>query len=366
MKRSMVAVLAAVCMFAWGNAFAQDGLSDVSGFKINAAGTLIMQGTDKVNAPSSKDAKNNATYSIDLEIEKEFGNGGKAFMHLEAGRGDGVNAYIGSFAGVNADANHTSDGVAVTELWYEQMLLNDKFAVTFGKLNPASYLDENEYANDENTQFVNPVFVNNAVIGFTENNLGLRMTYSPSEKFDLTYAYMTSGEDWETIDCDGFNAFQVNFKPAESANYRAMFWASNRESEKFSGGDKKGGYGFALSLDQKLNDNVGVFARFGYSDPSVYRLSMSWSAGAQFGGSMWTRENDTAGIALGQLMQSSDFTDANPVKKDNETQTEMYYSFALNENFFITPSVQYISKPEGGNTANDDAFVYGIRTHVSF
>lgn len=389
MKRSIVAVIAAVCLFAGGNAFAltveeeiallkEDiakmkeadkggSLSDALGVSIEASGTIIMQGVTKTNTVVGEDdGRHDATYSIDLGIGKEFSNGGTAFMHLEAGDGDGVDGSAYSYGGINGDAGNSENSVEVTEFWYEQPLFDNKFVVTFGKLNPTGYFDENEYANDENTQFVAPAFVNNATIGFTDNNLGLRVTYSPIEMIDITYSYMTYG--WDNIDSDGFNAIQVNVKPFEGSNYRVMYWSSNDEATEFdSVDDRKGTYGIAASLDQKITDTVGVFGRFGYADPSVSEYKMTWSVGAQFGGSMWTRDNDTVGIAVGQIMPSGDWTDAELIKDDSETQAELYYSFAIGDNFFITPSVQYLNKPLGGNAANDDdIFVYGIRTHIAF
>lgn len=368
MKRSIIAVAAAVCLFAGsGAALAEETLA---GLTIEGGGTIIMQGTNEVNDGSEK-GRNDATYSIDLEVSKELDNGGKVFMHLEAGSGDGLDGNgLETYGGVNGDAGDSEDRVEVTEFWYEQSLFSEKLAITFGKLNPTSYFDENEFANDENTQFVSPMFVNNAVIYFPDNNLGLRATYSPIEMLDITYSYMSNG--WDNIDTNGFNAIQVTVKPFEGANYRAMAWTSNEELTEFDGGDTKGGYGFALSLDQAVTEAIGVFGRFGYADPSVYELSMSWSVGAIFNGSMWSRDNDTAGIAVGQILVSGDASDAakiaNPnFKDDSETQAELFYSFAVSENVFISPAVQYINKPAGGNAAtDDDAFVYGIRTHLSF
>lgn len=367
MKRSAVAVFVAVFMFVGGNVLAEESLSEALGVSINAGGTLIMQGTDKVN-DGSDEGRNEANYSIDLEIEKDFGNGGSAFMHLEAAQGEGLDLFLETYGGINADAGASDNLVEISEIWYEHVLFDEKFTVTFGKINPCAYFDENEYANDETAQFVSPVFVNNAVIAFEDNNLGLRLTYSPTEMLDITYSYMTSNEQWNNIDCDGFNAIQLNLKPMEGANYRFMYWSSNRELEEFKSGDKKGGSGFALSLDQSINDNFGLFGRFGWADPTIYENSMAWSLGAQINGSVWQRDNDTIGLAIGQIMASSDFVDSNPgMKDDSETQTELYYSFAINDNFAITPALQYISKPAGGNAATtDDIFVYGIRTQISF
>ncbi|MCL2144097.1 MAG: carbohydrate porin [Endomicrobia bacterium] len=396
MKKSVVAAAAAGCLFFCGNVFAltieeeiallkediakiktadkSGSISEALGISVKAGGTVIMQGTNKVNDGSGK-GRNDATYSIDLGFEKEFSYGGRVFMHLDAGNGGGLDSSVITYGGINGAAASTADGVEVLEFLYEQKLFDEKFTVTFGKLSPAGcfnevgYFDENEYANSEKTQFISPMFVNNPVIAFTDSSLGLKIIYSPAEKLDITYAYMTSG--WDNMDTGGFNAIEVNIKPFEGANYRLMYWASNEEMEKFKNGEKTGGYGFAVNLDQAITETVGVFGRFGWADPSVYDLSMSWSAGVQLGGSMWTREGDIIGFAVGQIMPSGDFSDAEKFldpdfKDDSETLAELYYSFAVNDNLAITPAIQYISKPLGGNAAGDDIFVYGIRVMIKY
>lgn len=395
MKRSLAAVLAAGCLFIAGNAFAltveeeiallkedmasmkavdrgTGSIADVLGITVEGGGTIIMQGVDKAN-DGSDEGRHDATYSIDLGFGKEFSTGGRAFIHLESGNGDGLEGtagtdpYVATYSGVNRDAGNSDNLVEVTEFWYEHDLFNDKFTVTFGKIDPTGYFDQNEYANDETTQFINPAFRNNAAISFTDNNLGLRVSYSPIDLIEITYAYMSTADDMTHIDMNGFNAVQVNVKPFENGNYRLMYWSSNEQLEKFENAELTGGYGFAASIDQGITDDIGVFGRFSWRDPAVYETSMAWSVGAQFGGSMWTRENDTVGLAVGQIMASSDWTDATGANDDSETQTELYYSFAITEHLAITPALQYIMKPAGGNAIEDnDIFVYGIRTQITF
>lgn len=385
MKRSskVLAAVFAAAVFMSGNAFAltveeeiallkedvakmkegkSGSVADSLGINIEAGGTILLQGTSKVN-DGSDEGRNDGTYSIDLGVGKEFSNGGLAFIHLEAGAGAGLDASVQTYGGINRDAGDSGNVAEVTEFWYEQPLCGDKLKVTFGKLDPTGYFDENAFANDETSQFISPVFRNNAAISFTDNSLGLRMTYSPTAMIDVTYAYMTSDPDWNHIDRGGFNAIQVNIKPSENGNYRLMYWSSNAEMEKFENGEKTGGYGFAASLDQKLSEKIGVFGRFSWQDPSVYENSMAWSVGGQCG----VRENDAIGLAVGQIMASSDYTDALAQKDDSETQAELYYSFAITENLVLTPALQYISKPMGGNAADDnDLFIYGIRTQINF
>lgn len=405
MKRSIVAVIATVCLFMGGNAFAltveeeiallkeemakvkaADGgasISDVLGIAIEAGGTFVLQGISKAN-DGSDNGRFDGSFTFDLGFGKELDNGGMFFMHIEGGAGEGLNAVneiddplspgdtievpvANTYGSLNGDAGTTGSFMEVTEFWYEQPLFDNKVKVTFGKLNAAGYFDENEVANDETEQFLASMFVNNTAISLPDNNLGLRVTYSVLECLDLTYAYFNQNEEWNNFDTNGFNAVQATFKLSDTGNYRLMYWGSNIDAVSFKDGDSASSYGIAVSIDQAVNDNVSLFARYGYQNPEVYEIYSSWSIGASFAGAMWSRDTDTVGLAVGQNMASSDWTDAENLKDDSETQVELYYKLGLNDNVALTPVLQYVSKPAGGNAvADDDIFTFGIRTQISF
>jgi Carbohydrate-selective porin len=358
-------------------------LSQALGIKIEAGGTFILQGISKANDGSDK-GRTDGSVTFDLGFGKEFENGGSAFMHIEGGAGEGLNgfyyddvndedvSFVNTYSSLNGDAGSSESFMEVTELWYEQPLFDEKVTVTFGKLNAAGYFDDNAVANDETEQFLAAMFVNNTAIAMPDNSLGLRVTYSPLEKLDITYAYFNQNEGWGNIDCGGWNAIQATFKLSETGNYRVMYWGSNQEAFSHKDGKAASVYGIAFSLDQAVSETVSLFARYGYQNPEVSEISGSWSLGAQFGGSMWTRENDAIGVAVGQNMVSKDYVDSfkaqgEDYKDDSETQAEVYYKLGINDNIALTPVMQYVSKPMGGNTTEDNAiFTFGIRTQISF
>ncbi|AKL98352.1 carbohydrate porin [Endomicrobium proavitum] len=423
MKRS-IALIAAALLFGAGQLFAATVEEEVAQLKKEVAGlqaggsqsvtgalgivtevggTFIFQGSPKINDGSDR-SKFNGSYSLDLGFGKEFSSGALAYLHITAGIGDGLNNYLQTYGAVNADADN--DGhLSISELWYEQSFFDKKLTATFGKLNPAGYIDENEYANDETSQFLNSSFVNSAVLDFADNNVGFRATYSPADLIDVTYAYIATSDEVENFDSNGFNAVQINVKPVENGNYRIYAWLNNTKNlygyKKIEDNGGLGaatendikaqkGYGFGFSADQKVSESFGVFARAGFKqsaagevevdtttsviDSAEPSLSVAWSVGAQVSGSLWSRENDKAGIAVGQVYGSEDYKKYidNNEKSGAQTQGELYYSFALSENFAITPSVQYFLNPAGGNTvdANGDeiknAVVYGLRAQINF
>ena len=339
------------------------------GITIEAGGTFVLQGVSKANDGTDKGITD-ASFSFDLGLGKEFDNGGMLFAHIEGAHGDGLcETSIEAYSSVNADAGSTDNLLEITEFWYEQPLFDKKVTVTFGKLNAGGYFDENAAANDETEQFLASMFVNNTAIALPDNNVGLRVTYSPVEFLDITYAYINQNDDLNRVNTNGFNAVQATLKYSDKGNYRVMYWGSNIDEVSFKTGEEASGYGIALSLDHQIAEDIILFGRYGYQNPEVYELSSAWSFGAQFGGGIWSRDNDVVGIAVGQNIVSKDYVDSvgGGYSDDIETQAEAYYKLGINDNVAFTPVLQYVVKPMGGNAADDnDVVTFGIRMQVSF
>jgi carbohydrate-selective porin OprB len=339
-----------------------------------------------------------ASYSYDLELSKEFENDSSIFVHIEGSLGEGLNDKLFLFSSLNGDSGSTENRLEITELWYEKGLFDKKLTLTFGKLDPAAYFDANEAANDETEQFLAGMFVNNAAVALPEPTLGLRATYAPIEWLEFTYAYFTQNEEWDNIDTDGFNIAEAVYKLSDTGNYRLSYWTNAGGISNVKDGERTQDYGIGVSIDQAVSENIVLFARYGYRNPDADTVEVeedengdpadisispqsSWSFGAQIKGALWNRENDAAGIAIGQNMISKDlvkyaneeiYNGDEVIKSDAETQAEVYYKFAVNDNIALTPVLQYVSKPFGGsfqdeeNEAIDSAFTFGIRTQISF
>jgi carbohydrate-selective porin OprB len=397
MKKSIAVFAVAALMFGAQSAFAQEDAASEVGINISGGATIVLQGTTKAHDGSDKGSID-ASYSYDLELSKEFDNDSSIFVHIEGSAGEGLNSKLSLFSVLNGDSGSTESLLEISELWYEKGLFDKKLTLTFGKLDPAGYFDANEAANDETEQFLAGMFVNNAAVALPEPTLGLRATYAPIEWLELTYAYFNQNEQWEHIDTNGFNIVEAAYKLSDTGNYRLLYWANAVGIYDFKKGDIGLDYGIGISADQAVNENIVLFARFGYRNPDAVTIEpevdenddiigfeitpqISWSIGAQFKGALWNRENDAAGIAVGQNIISKDlvkfanerlFSGADIIKSEAETQAEIYYKFAVNDNIALTPVLQYVSKPFGGNSLDskskviDSSFTFGIRTQISF
>ncbi|MFH0876822.1 MAG: carbohydrate porin [Candidatus Omnitrophota bacterium] len=362
------------------------------GLTIGAGATMVVQGSDKTNSTAGEAAegRTDASYSADITIGKEFRDvGGKAFLHLEVGTGNGLEDNLTLYSNVNRDADNDNN-VRLTELWYEQVFLRGKVAATFGKLDPTAYFDNNDGANDETTQFLARIFRNSATIEFPDNTAGVRMAYAPLMWLEFGYGIFDADSDWEKIGDNLFNISQVTFKTKLfdlPGNYRFLAWHSNLSHTKWldTAQTKEEAFGAALSFDQKVDDVTTVFVRYGWQDPRVYNpdlmatgdfnysLKQSWSAGLQVEGKPWGRDNDVLGFAVGQVFPSDDYKKAGslsvpaPAAK-TEGHLEAYYRIQVNDHLSISPDLQYIWNPFGKDAGDDIGaiFVGGTRVQVDF
>jgi len=367
----------------------------MEGLELGAGGTMIAQGTNNVNyngdGQTMKKSRTDDSYSADIALGKEFKEvNGRAFLHLEAGQGAGLEDNLTLYSNVNRDAGDSEAKVEVTEFWYEQGLFKDKVALTFGKLDPTAYFDQSEVANDETTQFLGRIFRNSPTIEFPDNTAGIRLAYMPVDWLELGYGVFDGNSDWEKIGDNLFNIGQVTFKTKFfnlPGNYRFLGWNNNVYHTKWQDTEKtkEANYGFGLSFDQKVTDIVTLFTRYGWQDPKVYNpdimatgdlnysLTHSWSTGFQVEGKPWGRQKDVFAFAVGQAIPSKDYKKygspqiSNPRAKP-EGHLEAYYRIHVNNHLSLSPDFQYIWNPFGKDVADDtsDIFVGGIRAQVDF
>jgi hypothetical protein len=80
------------------------------GLEIGAGATVIVQGTNNANADGTKEDRTDASYSADITLAKEFESiDGRAFVHLEAGTGDGLEDNLALYSNVNRDADNDNE-----------------------------------------------------------------------------------------------------------------------------------------------------------------------------------------------------------------------------------------------------------------
>jgi hypothetical protein len=134
--------------------------------------------------------------------------------------------------------------------------------------------------------------------------------------------------------------------------YRVWFRTDNTPASAESEGVATG---FGLSVDQKLNPFVGVFARYGSSNLEPGRDNF-WSAGFSFANGIIFNPQDTWGVGYAQM----DLEDGR-----KERLTEGYYNFHLTERLRLSFHLTHVLD----NADTDSEFGYllpGVRFQAAF
>ena len=245
---------------------------------------------------------------------------------------------------------------------------------TFGKMDAPRWFDVNEVANDECTQFLADVFVNNIAVELPDYAYGARVILSPNKLFDISFGAFDADSDFEDIFDENFLIAELGLRPKINnlqGNYRFYGWYNSGDKTKIDDPSemKEDGYGLGMSMDQAITDAMTAFARFGWQDDKVYEIGYAWSFGFQLAGSLWGRDNDIFGIAYAQSVTGEDYRDdlrSNSMRTAPAEDTiEAYYNIKLNDNISISPDIQF-ANDMAGEEAADSVWVLGMRAQLDF
>ncbi len=339
----------------------------LDGMTVNAGATISAFATDL------KNTNDELTASFDM-ISTLPSQSGQWLVYVEGNtspRMDGVSEMLPE---VNADVGSALDRdgkgrFQVSELHYSW---SSTFGtLTTGLMDSAGFLDASDIANDETRQFSSGSFVNNPVIALPDYTLGV--------------AYHRDNEA-ETMGITGLLVSSHGLADNKNASYSELFKLSEDEKGAFialEGYWKTGALISRVGLwtstadnielvdSNQVQNNYGVYAvvdgttshfnwniRAGLANDEVSSAARFLSAAVE----VPTGEN-TFGVAIGQTWVSSEIKSDGII--ENTQQLEVYYRLTINNNFELTPDIQYIKNSEF-NAAQDSAIVYGVRLGWAF
>jgi len=303
---------------------------------------------------------------------------------------------VGSYYGVNTNA-YGNRAFDVVEAWYQQGFADNKFQLRVGKIDLTCGFecgthcvgfDNNRYANDEMSQFMNGALVNNPTIPFPYEGLGVIGLYNPVDWWYIAAGIADAQADFrETGFRTTFHKEDYFFAIAEtgflvsldSANgklpgaYRLGMWydpqpKTNSDDEFDEEKLYRDDTGYYLSFDQMLyrenaedEQGLGTFFRYGYAPSKTNALTNFVSAGFQYQGLFVGRDNDVLGVGFA----NGCFSDGSKETyiEDAERVCEVYYNIQVTDNVSVTPSIQYVTHPGGVSTP--DATILAVRVHLS-
>lgn len=247
--------------------------------------------------------------------------------------------------------------------WYQHtftLARESSLAATAGIIDATDYLDENVYANDEYTQFMNEALVNGPNVFLPSYDAGGALVWN-------TGPWSMRGVVMKVHENDAGNEF--NFYGAQlgytlktglgEGNYRVLV---DRTSKDFLGKDSESKHKRAsllFSFDQQLGDVVGTFLRFGWQDDAAaVDYHSIWSGGIDIKGNPWNRAEDNIGLGYAWL-------DGGNQDIRQSQAAEAYYRFVVNTNLAFSADVQYMIDARH-DQENPRGFIYGLRLTAEF
>jgi len=371
------------------------------------------------------------TVSFDFYFGAHIWPGGELYFNPEAYQGFGLANTLGIAAFTNGEAFKSGEQVGnfiIPRLFYRQtfgfggeqeQLGSDelqlaqkvdvsRLTLTVGKVSFGDFFDDNAYSHDQRTQFMNWTLVdsggfdspqdadgytNGVVLDFNQKNWAVLWGHFMVTKYLNTHAldYDLTKAWEELLELD--ERYSIGEHPG---TVRLLGWllSANLGSYWDTVNDPSAGmditqtakyryqYGFALSADQEITKDLGVFTRISWGQPNddcfmFTDMSQSVALGAQLMGTAWSRPNDVVGLAdtVGALSQgqATYFNDGGlgsivgdgQLSYAPENVTETYYNAQLDDHVHLTGDFQLVDNP-GFNSARGPVFVFGARLHVEF
>jgi hypothetical protein len=253
------------------------------------------------------------------------------------------------------------------EAWYKHTFAfseTTSLAVTGGIIDSTAFIDDNAFANDEKTQFMNQIFVNHKNVNLPSYDLGAAMEFNISD-FSIRGVAINSKFEAgdETFNNYNYYALQIGYA-LETAlgkgNYRIFGFTTSKSFTDWDETGEESLQGVGISADQQLSSIIGVFARMSWQDDAaVIDHQDIYSGGININGKLWGREKDEIGIGYAYL------TGADDSDIDSTDAFETYARVNVSKFSDITLDIQYIDD----NLKHEDnrkGFIYGVRMNAYF
>lgn len=345
--------------------------------------------------------RNLFTIGLEFDTQTVFGlQGGTFFIqYLSVTAENGGTADSGDIQGYSNIENDRSLNV-IYELWYEQVLFEDKLRIKVGKVDANSEFAyvaplrefsaagelTNSSAGFQPTiqgfpSYPDPAMsINLFITPYTDDNLELTFGYGfydgaagvdgvtngsrgPSTFFDNDH----SGDYFHIV--EGQLAWN-NLGKLPGGSLSVGGWYHTGDFMTFDGGKRDGTGGIYGTIHQQLTAPEGdqsdrglyVFGQFGMADDDVAEIARVYSGGLVQVGLGGVRPDDKLGL-YATLADLSDETAAGFDK--DELAIEAFYRLQITPAIYVQPGVQYIVNPSGDSDI-DDAVVGQLRVGITF
>ncbi len=403
---------------------------------IHAQATYIAQGYGRFNAPYSGPLSLNpehqeaASKTATLFLGMHVWEGGEFYVDPEASGGAGVSSAAGMAGFPNGEI--TRVGTSEVKVYSARIFLRQTFnlggdvekvdddlnqvvgtrtanriVVTLGKFSVLDVFDNNPYAGDPRSEFMNWALMANGAWDYPADTRGytsgLAVDYrrddwsirggsfmmpavangpvldkdirkAHGEVIELENRYAVASRDG-TLRLLGF------MNHADMGRYRDSLDLQPASPEIIS--TRQPGrvkYGFGLNMNQSVTDNTGAFMRMGWNDGhtetfAFTEIDRTANIGLSIKGTRWHRSNDNFGIAgliNGLSKDHRDYLAAGglgfiigdgQLNYKTEDIVESYYRINIYKACAVTGDFQHVWHP-GYNGDRGPVDIYAVRFHL--
>ncbi|HEU4394434.1 MAG TPA: carbohydrate porin [Planctomycetota bacterium] len=253
---------------------------------------------------------------------------------------------------------------AMTQVWWEQHLLDDRVVGTAGKLDPTNYFNTHRYQNDA-TAFLSQAFSGNPARAFPGNGLGAnakvnigKTAYASAGFQDANGDKLTSGlhsidegEFWYALE----GGWTPNLERFGKGAYRLTLWSVEERDDAGVPSDR----GIAINAEQEIGQGLVPFARIAWSDGDATGVDRFACAGLGLEGVVGTKE-DLFGVGLS-------YGEPDGAGPDSQWGGEVFHRFQLSPDVQLTIGYQYVHSPSFDNVdGNDPVGVFELRVRIQF
>ncbi|MEN2986335.1 MAG: carbohydrate porin [Thermodesulfovibrionaceae bacterium] len=342
---------------------------------ISGTATTVYQWLNKARGDVSNKDRGSAV--LDFNVSFRPIENGEFFVRLSFAKGDGLKGVNPFLLSPNADDlfsdlkninGHSRDHLL--EFWYAhkfELKKDISIKLTAGLIDSTAFIDDNNYAADELTQFMNEVLVHNPLANLPSYDSGLAAEFE-WDRFHLRVVGMRSKNEIEK----SYNwiGAQIGYKLETvigEGNYRVYAYTTNKRFEGWETDTYKALRGIGVSFDQQLiKDTVGAFLRMGWQDDSAQvDYNRMFSLGLNFNGGIWGRKNDEIAVGYAYLKT--------PSKNEELKYTQVfegYIKFQLFSYKFLSSDItfdyQYIYDKTRNPENTKAGHIYTVRLNFHF
>lgn len=407
-------------------------------FSVHAQATSVLQYKAGFNAlysgsnslTTNQEYKNTLTATIFLGVR--LWKGARFYIDPELAGGSGLSSALGIGSASNGESfrvGNPAPAPYIARIFYQQIFPLSKHTIycepdanevggyipekyislTVGKISVTDYFDNNVYTHDPRSQFINWALMDNGAWDYPANIRG----YIPSiileyisPRHEVRYGISLVPRSSNSDDIN-WNVLQANSNTLEyTYHYRLLKQPGNFRILGFLTSANMGNYlqsialspvnpviqntrrfgntkyGFAISVDQAINDYFGAFLRASWNDGNnetwvFTEIDHSIATGLSFTGTRWKRPHDNIGIAyvtsgiskphrLYLKAGGNGFIlgDGN-LNYRWEHVIEVYYSVELLKNYiYFTGTYQFFANPGYNLDRKGPVNIFSGRVHL--